>query len=518
MCQILRIDGMIDRKKLIYGASREALVEHAILHEGARLTVSGVLSVTTGERTGRSRDARYIVADSVTNNSVHWGKINRPYTRDNMEKVWAKAQAYAEDKKLFASPMQVGACAKYALQVEVITEYAWHQLYLRNLFIRDVVADIPDFSQWTLLSLPGLNLSPQEDSVAADVGLFIDMSQRRVLLCGLKYAGEMKKAFFSVLNFVLPVRGVLPMHCAANQGEAGDVALFFGLSGTGKTTLSADPKRCLIGDDEHGWHAEGVFNFEGGCYAKCINLTQESEPVIWQAAHQSTAILENVKLDDQGRPDFHDQSLTSNSRVAYPRDVIPGCIESNMGAVPRSVIFLTCDLYGVLPPVSLLNHNQALYWFLNGYTALVGSTEVGSSKSIKPTFSTCFGAAFFPRNPVVYGGLLLQKLHSSGARVYLVNTGWHGGSFLEGGKRFSLSLTRKILEHIHSGEVACAEKQQVLPFALQIPKALPGVDADLLNPANAWSDHANYERHVQQLYDACEENFAQFAVDEIAVR
>jgi phosphoenolpyruvate carboxykinase (ATP) len=328
----------------------------------------------------------------------------------------------------------------------------------------------------------------------------------------------MKKAFFSVLNFVLPVRGVLPMHCAANQGKDDDVALFFGLSGTGKTTLSADPTRRLIGDDEHGWHAEGVFNFEGGCYAKCINLTKESEPVIWQAAHQPTAILENVTLDASGTPDFHDQSITSNSRVAYPRDVIPNCVESNMAGVPRSVIFLTCDLYGVLPPVSQLDHNQALYWFLNGYTALVGSTEVGSSKSIKPTFSTCFGAAFFPRNPVVYGGLLLQKLQSSGARVYLVNTGWHGGSFVDGGQRFSLSVTRKILEHIHSGAVASAPKQQVSPFELQIPTVLPDVSPNVLNPMHSWSDAKDYERHVQQLYDACEKNFAQFAVDELAVR
>ena len=508
---------MLEKSSLEYGLSRDELVSHAIEFEGAKLTASGVLSVKTGSRTGRSRDARYIVADNTTNNSVHWGDINRPYKRVDMDKVWDKALVYVKSKRLFASDLQVGASSKYALGVHVVTEYAWHQLYLRNLFIREVSGDIPDYSQWTLLSLPGMALSPEYDSVQSDVGLFIDITKRRVLLCGLKYAGEMKKAFFSVLNYVLPTRGVLPMHCAANQGEDGDVSLFFGLSGTGKTTLSADPGRQLIGDDEHGWYSEGVFNFEGGCYAKCINLTPESEPLIWQAAHQSTAVLENVVLNGRDEPDFKDSSLTSNTRVAYPRDVIPNAVEGNKGGVPKSVVFLTCDLYGVLPPVSILDHKQALFWFLNGYTALVGSTEMGSAKEINPTFSTCFGAAFFPRNPTVYGSLLVQKLRSSQASVYLVNTGWYGGSYVSGGKRFDLSVTRRIIDQIHSGSVLAAEKTVFPVFDLQIPVALAGVDSTLLDPRKVWADHQAFEKYCKLLHSSCQKNFSQYETDEVVV-
>jgi phosphoenolpyruvate carboxykinase (ATP) len=505
---------MLEKSSLVYGLSREELVNHAVQYEGAKLTASGVLSVQTGARTGRSRDARYIVADNTTNNAVHWGDVNRPFKRAAMDKIWDKAMLYLAKKKLFASTLQVGASSKYALQVEVVTEYAWHQLYLRNLFIREVATDIPEYSQWTLVSLPEMALSPEVDGVTADVGLFIDISKRRVLLCGLKYAGEMKKAFFSVLNYVLPTRGVLPMHCAANQSDQGDVCLFFGLSGTGKTTLSADPKRQLIGDDEHGWYAEGVFNFEGGCYAKCIQLTAESEPMIWEAAHQSTAILENVVLKDNQEPDFFDTSLTANTRVAYPRDVIANCVPENKGGVPKSVVFLTCDLYGVLPPVSVLTPQQDLFWFLNGYTALVGSTEVGSAREINPTFSTCFGAAFFPRNPIVYGDLLVQKLQSSKANVYLVNTGWTGGSYVGGGKRFDLAVTRKIIDYIHDGTILAAEKEVFSLFDLSIPSALPGIDAALLNPRKAWQDQAAFEKYCQLLHQSCHKNFSQYEVSQ----
>ena len=506
---------MLEKSSLVYGMSREDLVEHAIQYEGAESTVSGVLSVKTGDRTGRSKDARYIVADNVTNDSVNWGGVNRPFKRDLMDKVWEKALLYQKGKSLFASTMQVGASSKYALEVEVMTEYAWHQLYLRNLFIREVSHDIADYSKWTLLCLPEMKLSPEEDAVSSDVGLFIDISKRRVLLCGLKYAGEMKKAFFSVLNYVLPVRGVLPMHCAANRGEDGDVALFFGLSGTGKTTLSADPKRQLIGDDEHGWFAEGVFNFEGGCYAKCFNLTEKSEPMIWQAAHQSTAILENVVLKEGGIPDFHDASITSNARAAYPRDVVSNIVPENMASTPKSVVFLTCDLYGVLPPVSVLSHDQAIFWFLNGYTALVGSTEVGSAREINPTFSTCFGAAFFPRNPTVYGDLLLQKLKACDAQVYLVNTGWHSGSYACRGQRFELSFTRKIIDSIHDGTVLNSKKENFSVFDLEIPCSLPGIDSKLLNPSRSWSDQAAFEKSRDFLYQSCEKNFSQYYMSEL---
>ncbi len=499
-------ESMIAMSCVVFDVDRDQLVSHALHHEEALLTVDGALVVRTGTRTGRSVRDRYIVVDMNTRDNIAWGKNSQPFSTMQMERIWQKALSYQRSVRCFGSKLQVGASERYALEVTAITEYAWHQLFLQNLFIKNIQSSYSDHAKWTLLSLPNMKLEPEQDAVNSDAAVFIDFTNKRVVLCGLKYAGEMKKAMFSVLNYLLPVRGVLPMHCAANVGASGDTALFFGLSGTGKTTLSADPKRKLVGDDEHGWSSEEVFNFEGGCYAKCINLTEKNEPLIWHATKSDTAVLENVMLKD-GIVDFTDASLTSNTRAAYSRDVLSGCVKANKAATPEAVVFLTCDLYGVLPPVSLLEHDQAVFWFLNGYTALVGSTEVGSTKQIQPTFSTCFGAAFFPRNPQIYAELLKSLLATSSAKVYLVNTGWTGGVCGSGGSRFSIHTTRKIIDCIHNKSVAQASKQVLTAFRLAVPTQLPGIDSKLLDPRTTWSDQAMYDQYHDRLYKACMHNF-----------
>ena len=497
---------MIDKSCVKFDVAREALISHALHHEEALLTVDGALVVRTGERTGRSVKDRYLVVDMNTRDNIAWGKYSQPFSTMQMERVWQKALSYQRSVRCFGSRFQVGASERYALEVTAYTEYAWHQLFLQNLFITKLQSTYSEHARWTLLSLPNMKLDAEQDAVNSDAALFIDFTNKRVVLCGLKYAGEMKKAMFSVLNYLLPVRGVLPMHCAANVGKNGDTALFFGLSGTGKTTLSADPKRILVGDDEHGWSSEGIFNFEGGCYAKCIQLTQQGEPLIWEATKQPTTVLENVVLNN-GIPDFDDSSFTTNTRAAYSRDVLSSCVPSNQAKTPDSVIFLTCDLYGVLPPVAMLDVEQAVFWFLNGYTALVGSTEVGSTKQIQPTFSRCFGAAFFPRSPQVYSQLLGNLLRSSDAKVYLVNTGWTGGVYGNGGERLSLAVTRKIIDHIHSKAVLNADKVDLTAFKLAVPTKLPGIDSKLLSPKSCWDDPESYEQYHDRLYKACMHNF-----------
>jgi len=501
---------VIDKSCLVYGSSREFLLQHALEHEQAVLTQDQVLAVTTGERTGRSTRDRYIVADTNTKDNVSWGRVNQPISPVNMEKIWQKAIAYQKSVRCFVSDLQVGASDKYKLGVQAITEYAWHQLFVRNLFIRSDCETDTYKQCWTLLSLPGMLLEPKVDQTFSESGLFIDFTNKRVLLCGLRYAGEMKKAMFSVQNYLLPMRGVLPMHCAATVGENKDVTLLFGLSGTGKTALSADLGRDLIGDDEHGWSAEGVFNIENGCYAKCKDLSFDAEPKIWHAVQQSRTILENVKLID-GVPDFSDCSITANMRAAYPRDVMPGCVVANAGATPRSVVFLSCDLYGVLPPVSCLSLDQAMYWFLNGYTALVGSTEVGTTKAVQPTFSSCFGAPFFPRSAQVYAGLLRKRVLSSQAQVYLVNTGWHAGAFSAGGERCPIAKTRQILRAIEDGRVLAAEKQVVTAFALAVPKAVSGLDDIAFDPSQSWEDQDSYRSYHDRLFKACEDNMQKYS-------
>jgi phosphoenolpyruvate carboxykinase (ATP) len=497
-----------DNKNIVHrNLPAKALLNIALARGEGKLAKNGALSVTTGRRTGRSPQDRFIVQDKVTMHEVDWGTINQPISTECFEQLWQRTQEYLKEQTHFISYLAVGSDENYQIPVTVITDLAWHQLFCYNAFIR-TFKNADAAKTWTLLNVAKFKTDPERDGVKSDAALIIDFKKQRILLCGLRYAGEMKKAMFAVMNFLLPPKGILPMHCAANVGHDGDTALFFGLSGTGKTTLSADPNRYLIGDDEHGWGETGVFNFEGGCYAKCINLSIEREPLIWQAIRDG-AIMENVVLDEATlMPRYDDSSLTQNSRAAYPLEHIEQRMKQNRGDQPKAIIFLTCDLYGVLPPVAKLNKEQAAYYFLSGYTALVGSTEVGQGSGIKQTFSTCFGAP----SPDVYANLLIHHIERTNCPVYLVNTGWTGGSYGEGGERFDIPMTRNIINAILNRELEKATYEVMPEFKLAIPTSIKGVERKLLNPLHAWWNAEDYNRHAKKLIEAFIANFKRFTV------
>lgn len=499
--------GIVNTAAVYRNLTPAQLIEHALRRDEGTLSDKGALVVKTGKYTGRSANDKFIVDSPAVHDDIVWGKVNRPIGKEKFDAIYSKVVAYLQNKDVFIFDGFAGANPKYTQAFRIVNELASQNLFIHQLLRRPTDEQLENFREdYTIIAAPGFKCVPEIDGTRSEAAILVDYESKLVVICGSRYAGEIKKSVFSIMNYVLPKMGVFPMHCSANIGKNGDSAVFFGLSGTGKTTLSADSDRILIGDDEHGWADDSVFNFEGGCYAKCINLSPEGEPEIYNAI-KFGSLVENVVMDPETRElDFSDDSLAVNSRAGYPVEYIPNAEPSGMSpSVPKTVIFLTADAYGVLPPISKLNKNQAMYYFVSGYTSKVAGTEIGVTEPV-PTFSTCFGEPFLPLDPSVYAKMLAEKVEKSGAKVYLVNTGWNGT-----GKRMKLSYTRAMVTAALTDEI---EKSRFIAdptFGVAVPTSIEGVPSELLIPENTWADKVSYKTNCQKLAKSFVENFKRYS-------
>jgi phosphoenolpyruvate carboxykinase (ATP) len=498
--------------KVYHNTGEAELVELAIGRGEARFAASGALAVETGAHTGRSAQDKFTVCDATTDKAVWWDN-NKPMTPEQFDLLWTDFREHARSRELFVQDLFAGADPGHRLNTRVFVEYAWHALFISHLLRRPRADDLRGFKpQFTVVNLPSFRADPKRYGVRSQTVIACNFAERLVLIGGTSYAGETKKSVFTYLNWLMPETGVMPMHCSANVGPAGDVAIFFGLSGTGKTTLSADPKRTLLGDDEHGWSENGIYNFEGGCYAKTIRLSKEAEPEIWEASNRFGTVLENVILDPVTRvPDFDDGRLTENTRAAYPLEFISNASKTGTAGHPKNIVMLTADAFGILPPIAKLSPSQAMYHFLSGYTAKVAGTEKGLGKEPQATFSTCFGAPFMPRHPSAYGNMLRELIARHNVDCWLVNTGWTGGKYGVG-RRMPIKATRALLDAALSGALKTQPMRTDPLFGFQVPTALPGVDAAILNPRETWADRAAYDAQARALVDMFNANFEKFEV------
>lgn len=487
------------------------LIEHAIVNGQGVFADSGALAIETGEFTGRSPKDKFCVKDAKTEGTVWWGDVNIPFSPEKFDLLRDKMTAYLMGRDVYVKDAYACADPSFKLNLRVVAEYPWSALFAGNMFLRPTAEELERFEpEWHIICAPGFTADPAKDGTRQHNFAVLDFTRKTILIGGTGYTGEIKKGIFTVLNYVLPQeRGVLSMHCSANTGKDGDTAVFFGLSGTGKTTLSADPERKLIGDDEHGWSDQGVFNFEGGCYAKCIDLTEEKEPQIWKAI-KFGALLENISFAEgsQSKVDFADGSKTENTRVSYPIEFIDNIAVPSTGGHPKNIFFLTCDAYGVLPPISKLTPGQAMYWFISGYTAKVAGTEAGVTEP-KTVFSTCFGAPFLPLHPTKYADMLGEKMRKHDVRIWLVNTGWSGGAYGTG-ERMKLRYTRAMITAALKGELDKVAYKEHPVFGVAFPTTCPNVPAEILDPRGTWKDKGAYDKQADDLAKAFNTNFAKY--------
>jgi len=503
--------GLRNLNNVYWNLTTPILYEQIIRRREGLLSHLGPVVVRTGSFTGRSPNDKFIVKEPTSEHEIWWGDVNRPFSEEKFNQIWYRMQAYLQGNDIFVQDCYVGADEKHRIPLRVITEYAWHSLFARNMFIRILDEDelknhVPEY---TIIDLPKFHAVPELDGTNSEAFILVNFKEKLILIGGTSYAGEIKKSAFTVMNYLLPKKDILSMHCSANVGPKGDTAIFFGLSGTGKTTLSTDPSRALIGDDEHGWSDDGVFNFEGGCYAKVIRLSPEAEPEIWETTRKFGTILENVAIDSYWRrPDFNDSTLTENTRASYPITHLENIVKEGKAGHPRNIVFLTADAFGVLPPISRLTPEQAMYHFLSGYTAKVAGTERGVTEP-QATFSTCFGAPFMPQHPSVYAKLLGEKIKKHQVNCWLVNTGWTGGPYGIG-HRMEIKYTRAMLNAALDGKLDDVPYVEDPIFKVHVPTECPGVPNEVLTPENTWQDKEAYRQKAKELATKFVENFKQY--------